>query len=69
VDTAESYEEMSDTQTEFVREWFDKRDELYVRTIEKGPFGRRWIGDVFIEDEDLAAAIIEEFGEKYRYTG
>lgn len=74
IDTAERYTDLYDEQTEFVREWFrdamDSNGEwpLVIRTGKgTGGFGR-WLAEVFNRDgESLEAAILDEYGDAFRY--
>lgn len=73
VDTAETYN-VSESSPEyklgkkherFVRGWLDEADEIYLRTDEKGKFGR-WLGEVFNKNgESLNDKLLEEFNVTY----
>jgi len=69
VDTHETYGVSHDSEefrlgkieTEFVEEWLDDADELFIETEKTGKYGR-WIAQVYNDSgESLNVALIEEF--------
>jgi len=78
IDTAEIFGVSKDSEEyqageeekQFVIDWFDAADRLYLLTdYEKGEYGR-WIADVENQDGDrLSEVLIDEYGESVIYDG